>query len=103
MHLSLNSRRRCPRTNAGKSPSEISPCLFRYAIFELEYPTPDGRTESKIVFVLYAPDICPTKDKFVYATSKDEVRKKIQPFNKEFQVNDWADLDDEAFLKILKH
>jgi len=77
--------------------------LYRYAIFELEYETSDKRIESKILFILYAPDICDSKIKFVYATTKDEVRKKVQPFNKEFQVNDWADLDDEAFLKVLKH
>ena len=74
----------------------------RYAIYELEYATPDGRTESKILFILYAPDICDSKEKFVYATTKDELKKKVQPFNKEMQVNDWADLDDEGFLKILK-
>ena len=77
--------------------------LIRYAVFELEYPTPDGRIESKILFILYAPDICDSREKFVYATTKDELKKKIQPFNREFQVNDWADLDDESFLKLLKH
>jgi hypothetical protein len=56
---------------------------YRYAIYELEYSTPDGRTESKILFILYAPDICDSKDKFVVATTKDEVKKKLQPFNKE--------------------
>lgn len=50
---------------------------FRYGVFELEYPTNDGRIESKVLFILYAPDICDSKDKFVYATTKDEVRKKI--------------------------
>jgi Cofilin/tropomyosin-type actin-binding protein len=75
----------------------------RYAIFEIEYPTTDGRTEAKILFLMYAPDICPSKDKFVIATTKDEVKKKLQPFNKEIQVNDWADLDDESFIKYFKH
>lgn len=75
----------------------------RYAIFELEYNTSDGRVESKILFILYAPDICDSKDKFVVATTKDEVKKKLQPFNKEIQVNDWADLDDESFIKFFKH
>lgn len=52
---------------------------------------------------MYAPDICDSKDKFVVATTKDEVKKKLQPFNKEIQVNDWADLDDESFTKYFKH
>jgi len=52
---------------------------------------------------MYAPDICPSKEKFVIATTKDEVKKKLQPFSKEIQVNDWADLNDEAFIKYFKH
>lgn len=76
---------------------------FRYAIYELEYPTQDGRIESKILFIMYAPDICTSKEKFVVATTKDEVKKKLQPFNKEIQVNDWADLDAEKFIKYFKY
>ena len=72
---------------------------YRYAIFELEFATSDGRTEAKILFIMYAPDICDSNAKFVTATTKDEVRKKLQPFSKEIQVNDWADLDEEAFTK----
>ena len=87
---------------AGTIPIFILTLLIRYAIFELENQCADGRIESKILFILYAPDICDTKEKFVYATSKDELKKKVQPFNKEMQVNDWADLDTESFLKILK-
>ena len=75
----------------------------RYAIFELEYPAADGRIESKILFLMYAPDIIDTKEKFVIATTKDAVKKKLQPFNKEIQVNDWADLDSEAFVRYFKH
>jgi hypothetical protein len=77
--------------------------LYRYAIFELEHALPDGRIDSKILFILYAPDICDSKEKFVYATSKDDLKKKVQPFNKELQINDWADLDIESILKILKY
>ena len=102
--LSKNSKNSCPKTNAGNIFClPLIHDICRYAVFELEYQTPDGRTESKILFILYAPDIVDSKEKFLYATTKEEVRKKVQPFNKEFQVNDWADLDDEAFQKVLKH
>ena len=57
--------------------------LYRFAIFELEYPTADGRIESKILFILYAPDVCSSSDKFVYASSKESLKKKVQPVNKE--------------------
>ena len=76
---------------------------YRYAVFEIEYPCSDGRTEAKILFILYAPDVCNAKDKFVIATTKDQVKKKLQPFHKEIQCNDWADLNDEAFIKYFRH
>ena len=93
---STSLRIKCQRIKEGKHPSYS---LFRYAVFDLEYKTSDGRTESKLIFILYAPDICDSKEKFVYATTKEEVRKKVSPFNKELQVNDWADLDAESFIK----
>lgn len=102
MRPSSSSRRPCPRTRAGKY-SCISNSDHRYAIFELEYQANDGRIESKILFLMYAPDIIDTKEKFVIATTKDAVKKKLQPFNKEIQVNDWADLDAEAFIRYFKH
>jgi cofilin len=30
----------------------------RYAIYDLEYKTADGRNESKLVFIMYSPDNC---------------------------------------------
>ena len=101
MILSPHSKIKCQKIDAGKLFFIFK--LPRYAAFDLEYPAGDGRVESKLVFILYAPDTCESKEKFVYATTKEEVRKKVQPFNKEFQVNDWADLDDESFIKVLKH
>jgi hypothetical protein len=113
LHLQT-SKNSCPKITEGKqsalakhyiSLKQVNnfSCLYRYAIYELEYPADAGRIESKILFIMYAPDICDSTEKFLYATSKDALRKKVQPFNKELQVNDWADLDDESFLKVLKH
>ena len=52
-------------------------CVCRYAIYELEYPADAGRIESKVLFILYAPDICDSSEKFLYATTKDALRKKV--------------------------
>ena len=99
-----NSRKPCLRISPGKIRiSYLYFSVYRFAVFELEYTGASGAHESKIIFILYVPDVCDSSTKFIYATSKDVVRKKVQPFNKEVQVNDWADLDDEAFLKYFKH
>mmetsp|Transcript_40748 Transcript_40748/g.30002 ORF Transcript_40748/g.30002 Transcript_40748/m.30002 type:complete len:93 (+) Transcript_40748:105-383(+) len=49
----------------------------RYACYEFEYKTNDNRTESKIFFFLYAPDCCTANEKFIYATTKATIQKKV--------------------------
>ena len=58
----------------------------RYAVYDLEVTHHDGRKESKLVLFLYAPDSSPTKGKFVYASGKDSLKKKIGSVHKEVQV-----------------
>ncbi len=71
----------------------------RYAIFDLEYSTADGRKESKLVFVMYSPDLC-TKGtlRFVYAQNKDAIKAKMSPVHKELQINDAADLNEAEWI-----
>lgn len=71
----------------------------RYAIYDLEYKTKDGRAESKLVFVMYSPDNC-TKGtlRFVYAQNKDPIKQKMSPVHKELQINDPADLNEAEWI-----
>ena len=44
----------------------------RWAVYDLEYETADKRKESKLVFLMYAPDDAKVaSDKFVYANAKE--------------------------------
>ena len=71
-------------------------------MFEFEYETADKRKEFKIFFFLYAPDVCSANDKFVFASTKSSIQKKVSPVHKEVQVNDWADLEEEKLLRAFK-
>ena len=51
------------------------------------------------MYILYAPDICDSKHKFAYASSKNPIKKKIPNINREFQINDWADLSEEQIIQ----
>jgi hypothetical protein len=64
----------------------------RYAIFDMEVHYPDGHNSPKIVFFHYCPDIGKTTDKVLYSGSKGDVKKQFGSFEKEFQVNNHADL-----------
>lgn len=72
----------------------------RYAIYDLEFTTKDGRKESKLVFIMYSPDTC-TKGtlRFVYAQNKDAIKAKMSPVHKELQVNDPADLNENEWIE----
>lgn len=71
----------------------------RYAVYDLEYKTADGRNESKLVFVMYSPDNCTQGQlRFIYAQNKDAVKAKVSPVHKELQVNDPADLNEAEWI-----
>lgn len=72
----------------------------RYAIYDLEFVTKDGRHESKLIFIMYSPDTC-TKGtlRFVYAQNKDAIKAKMSPVHKELQVNDAADLNEKEWIE----
>merc|ERR1712130_1019807 len=48
----------------------------RYALVDVEYETEDGRPQDKLTFVVWSPDDkCGVKDKMIYASSKDAIKK----------------------------
>mmetsp|Transcript_80297 Transcript_80297/g.209408 ORF Transcript_80297/g.209408 Transcript_80297/m.209408 type:complete len:138 (-) Transcript_80297:169-582(-) len=71
----------------------------RYAVIDYPYKSEDGRDQSKLTFVFWSPDTCGVKDKMLYASSKDAIKKKLTGIMKEMQCNDEGDLDEEAFTK----
>ncbi|CAK0906007.1 unnamed protein product [Prorocentrum cordatum] len=71
----------------------------RYAVIDYPYKSEDGRDQSKLTFVFWSPDTCGVKDKMLYASSKDAIKKKLTGIMKEMQCNDEGDLDEENFNK----
>merc|ERR1711935_500380 len=68
----------------------------RYALIDIDYMSEDGRPQSKLTFVMWSPDDkCGVRDKMLYASSKDAIKKKLTGIMKELQANDMSDLTDE--------
>ena len=74
----------------------------RYAVVDVQFETDDGRPQDKIVFFLWSPDSCGVKDKMLYASSKDAIRKKLQGVAREIQANDRSELELKEIVDILK-
>lgn len=48
---------------------------------------------SKIVFVFWAPDNCPTRLKMIYSASKQAFRNNLEGIGVEMQANEYDDMD----------
>merc|ERR1711976_1098602 len=91
---------------AGKSFDDFKACLPeaepRYGLVDIEYTTDDGRKQSKLTFVMWSPDDkCGVKDKMLYASSKDALKKKCTGIMKELQANDMGDMGDNEINALM--
>merc|ERR1712096_521667 len=73
----------------------------RYAVCDVSYTTADGRPQEKLVFFLWSPDNCGVRDKMLYASSKDALRKKLDGVHKEVQANDRSDMEEKEIVTQL--
>ena len=74
----------------------------RYGLVDINYTTDDGREQSKLTFVMWSPDDkCGVKDKMLYASSKDAIKKKFTGIMKELQANDMSDLTDDEVNALM--
>ncbi|KLO15999.1 actin depolymerizing protein [Schizopora paradoxa] len=73
----------------------------RFAVFDFEYNAGEG-LRKKIVFFFWAPDDAKVKDKMVYASSRDALRKKLEGVQVEVQCNDDSELDYNFVLDKCK-
>lgn len=73
----------------------------RYGIFDAQYQLNDGQQRSKLVFFLWSPDDATVKQKMLYTTSKDALRKALRGIGKEVQACDHGDLAWSSVMEIL--
>mmetsp|Transcript_26392 Transcript_26392/g.57563 ORF Transcript_26392/g.57563 Transcript_26392/m.57563 type:complete len:140 (+) Transcript_26392:104-523(+) len=74
----------------------------RYAVMDVDYTTDDGRPQSKLTFVFWSPDDkTSVKDRMLYASSKDAIKKKLTGIMKELQANDLDDMSDTDVNKLM--
>mmetsp|Transcript_80841 Transcript_80841/g.187688 ORF Transcript_80841/g.187688 Transcript_80841/m.187688 type:complete len:138 (+) Transcript_80841:73-486(+) len=76
----------------------------RYALVDVDYTADDGRPQSKLCFIFWSPDgKTSVKNRMVYASSKDAIKKKLTGVMKEIQANDISDLaEDEVHKEMNK-
>lgn len=75
------------------------PPMPRYAVCDVDYKTPDGRPQDKLVFISWSPDDAPVRQRMVYASTKAAMTKCLDGVNKCLQCVEMADLEKEEVVK----
>lgn len=70
----------------------------RYAVFDFEYSTNDG-PRNKLLFYTWSPDTAKIKQKMIYASSKDGLKKKLDGVYTEIQCTDLSEVSHETVLE----
>ena len=58
----------------------------RYAVYDVEYRNSDGCIFNKIVFILWSPNAANTRQKMLYASTRDFFKQSLDGISLEVQV-----------------
>ncbi|KAI8142034.1 hypothetical protein BJV82DRAFT_157830 [Fennellomyces sp. T-0311] len=71
----------------------------RYAVYDFDYEKPGEGQRSKITFYAWIPDTSKVRQKMLYASSKDAIRKKLVGLAIEIQGTDYSEVDYDTVLE----
>ena len=76
----------------------------RFAVYDFDYELPGGAGKrAKIIFYTWAPDTTPIRNKMVYATSHDALRRALNGVAVDIQGADYSEIDyDTVFSKVTR-
>ncbi|KAF5389533.1 hypothetical protein D9757_004201 [Collybiopsis confluens] len=68
----------------------------RWAVYDFEYEKEEGGKRNKLCFVSWSPDDARIKNKMLFASSKDALRKSLVGIAVEIQATDPSEVAEEA-------
>ncbi|WFD30990.1 cofilin [Malassezia sp. CBS 17886] len=79
--------------------AELPPGECRYAIYDFEFEKGNEGKRNKICFVTWSPDDAKVKQKMLYASSKDALRRALVGIATEIQGTDSSEVSYESVLE----
>ncbi|KAI9345087.1 hypothetical protein BD770DRAFT_414088 [Pilaira anomala] len=79
--------------------SELPENEPRYAVFDFEYEKPGDGKRNKITFYSWIPDTSKVRQKMLYASSKDALRRQLVGIAIEVQGTDSSEVDYDVVLE----
>merc|ERR1712151_1332751 len=74
----------------------------RYILADIPSTSDDGRPQTKVTFIHWAPDDAKIGPKMLYASSKDAITKKLTGIMKQMQVTEEGDFSSEEIEKKMR-
>lgn len=75
----------------------------RYVVYDFEFEKSPGEgIRNKICFIVWVPDTSKVRQKMLYASSKDAIRKKLAGIATEIQATDMSEVSHDAVLEKVK-
>jgi len=93
-----------PEDKYNKFLEHLQEKVCRYAVYDFEYELAGGEGKrSKILFYTWSPDDAPVRQKMIYASSKDALRRAFNGVAGEIQGTDFSEIAYETVMgKIAK-
>lgn len=83
--------------------SELPEDDCRYAVYDFEFEKSPGEgIRNKICFIVWVPDTSKVRQKMLYASSKDAIRKKLAGVATEIQATDMSEVSFDSVLEKAK-
>ncbi|GAA5820832.1 hypothetical protein JCM11251_001833 [Rhodosporidiobolus azoricus] len=76
----------------------LPPNTCRYAVYDFEFEIPGEGKRNKICFFAWSPDESKIKDKMLYASSKDALRRSLVGIATEIQGTDFSEIGHQEVL-----
>ncbi len=70
----------------------------RYCVYDFQYETSGEGIRNKLLFYVWSPDSARIKQKMLYASSKDALRRKLEGIYTEIQCTDLSELAHDFVL-----
>ncbi|RSH92754.1 cofilin [Saitozyma podzolica] len=69
----------------------------RWAVYDFEYTLPGGEgVRNKLCFIMWSPDDANIKNKMIFASSKDALRRRLDGIAIELQATDYSEITRDS-------
>jgi len=78
--------------------ADLPPTACRWAVYDFAFEQGEGK-RNKLCFIAWSPDDAKIKDKMLFASSKDSLRKSLVGIGAEIQGTDFSEVAYETLLE----